>query len=229
MASTEARQRGAAERCSDGALFVVCGEEDGCRKPYCRDPPPAAADDAFVVLVVFPRDIPPGVYPHSNAAVLYRGQPWEIAHKFNQDQLEVRDADADDGPGVPGLERATEKSIAECGGDVLRALALHNQTESRRLDPAALETSAWLPRGPLPEAGDATRTYLIDAARAAWRMTDDDEQRTFALVALGTFVVAAHSLPPRPALTPLQRLRGTQKTTRTTPASRWTRTLQASS
>ena len=214
----DARQ-GGAERCEDGTLFVVCSDANG-PEPYCRDPPPAVADDPFVVLVEFPRDIPPGVSPHSNAAVLYHGQPWEIPHKFNQDQRQVRDQEADEGPGVPGIERASEKTIAECGGNVMRALALHNQTEHRRLDPAELVTSAapWLPRGPLPEAGDAARAYIFDAALAAWEFAGkaaqqsdgDDEQRTFALVALGesigqhsparSCVVADARLPASPRM-----------------------------
>lgn len=187
------RQRGFSEACNDGTLFVVCSE-DGEMKPFCRDAPAACGKEAFVVLIEFPDDVPPGVSPHSNAAVLYSGQRWEIPHKFNHDQLAVRDQEDVYGPGVPGLERASPKTISECGGDVWRALALHNQTEVRRLDPAKLVSpaAAWLPRGPMPEADDghAVRRYLLEAARAAWKNDsgdDDGEQRTFALIALGAY------------------------------------------
>jgi hypothetical protein len=180
------------EDCRDGTLLVVCYEADGA-KPYCRDPPQTVDLEPFVIVVNFPRETPPGVSAHTNAAVLYHGRSIaQVEQAFNDDQLAVRDVDDDRGPGVPGIERAAPNTIAECGGNVMRALALHNQTEMRRLDPATLETSAaaWLPRGPMPDANDvdATRTYLLDAARTAWQKNYGDnsgEQRTFALIALG--------------------------------------------
>lgn len=204
-AHPDARQRGFSEPCGEGSLFVVCYEADGVR-PYCRDAPPVAEAEPYIVLVQFPRDKPPGVGPHSNAAVLYHGHSVaQVERAFNNDQLEVRDQEHDRGPGVPGIERAAEQTIAECGGNVMRALALHNQTESRRLDPAALETTAaaWLPRGPMPPAGgDATRAYLIDAARTAWQKNYKDptgEQRAYALIALGK--ARARGSPAAPHLT----------------------------